>query len=369
MRFLFVVPPFPGHVNPLVAVAAELRSAGHAVAWSGAPEVVEPLAGEPVLRAAVPPVPARPDGLQGFAALKFLWEQVLVPLAEAMAPGVAAAVREFGPDVVVADQQAFAGALVAERLGVAWATSASTSSELADPLAGLPKLVRWRADLLADLGERLGASVPDPRFSPRLVLAFSTAELAGPDHPEVTFVGPALGPRPEVDFPWPELDPSRALVPVTLGTVNAGAGFLAECATALRERAGRVQAVIADPAGTLEAPGALVRRSLPQLALLARASAVVCHGGHNTVCEALYHGLPLVVAPIRDDQPVIAEQVVTAGAGVRLRFARARASHIGAAVDQVLDDPQYRTAARRVADSFRTAGGAPAAAAALEAVG
>ena len=43
----------------------------------------------------------------------------------------------------------------------------------------------------------------------------------------------------------------------------------------------------------------------------------VTHGGHNTVCEALAHGLPLVVAPIRDDQPTVAAQVVQAGAGVR----------------------------------------------------
>ncbi|MFF0147466.1 MGT family glycosyltransferase [Amycolatopsis sulphurea] len=363
MRFLFVVPPFPGHVNPLVAVAAELRTRGHVVAWTGAPES---LAGEPVLPCGTIPFPPRPDGLQGFAALKVLWEKVLVPLAEAMAPGVEAAIEQFRPDVVVADQQAFAGALVAQRLGVPWATSASTSSELADPLSALPKVAQWRADLLAALAQRLGAPVVDPRFSPRLVLAFTTAALAGECPAGVTFAGPALGARPEVDFPWQDLDPARALVLVTLGTVNTGAVFLAECAAALRERSDRVQAVIADPSGTLDAPGALVRRSIPQLDVLARAAAVICHGGHNTVCEALGHGLPLVVAPIRDDQPMIADQVVTAGAGVRLRFGRAKAAQLGKAVDQVLDDPRYRAAAGRVAESFRAAGGAPAAADALE---
>jgi hypothetical protein len=33
------------------------------------------------------PLPPRPPELRGFAALRFLWEEVLVPLAEAMAPG------------------------------------------------------------------------------------------------------------------------------------------------------------------------------------------------------------------------------------------------------------------------------------------
>ncbi|MGW2936754.1 hypothetical protein ACWDA7_33965 [Streptomyces sp. NPDC001156] len=74
-----------------------------------------------------------------------------MPLAEAMAPGVRAAVESVRPEVVVADQQAFAGALVAERLGVPWTTSATTSAELVDPLAGLPRVKEHLDGLLADL--------------------------------------------------------------------------------------------------------------------------------------------------------------------------------------------------------------------------
>ena len=96
--------------------------------------------------------------------------------------------------------------------------------------------------------------------------------------------------------------------------------------------------------------------------------AVVCHAGHNTVCESLAHGLPLVVAPIRDDQPVVASQVVRAGAGVRVRYGRMSAKSLREAVLSVLGDPSYRRAAERVRDSFRAAGGARAAADALEAL-
>ena len=69
---------------------------------------------------------------------------------------------------------------------------------------------------------------------------------------------------------------------------------------------------------------------------------MVTHGGHNTVCEALAHGLPLVVAPIRDDQPIIAEQVVAAGAGVRVKFGRVSTEGLRAAIDRVLTDPDLR---------------------------
>ncbi|KUO10062.1 glycosyltransferase [Streptomyces sp. DSM 15324] len=377
-RFLFVVPPLVGHVNPTVGVAAELVARGHRVAWvCPEPELVARLAGaDAVVLACAGTGPGeRPAGLRGPEALKFLWEWYLLPLAEAMAPGVRAAVREFRPDVVVADQQAFAGAFTAERLGLPWATSATTSAEFTDPLAGLPKVREWVDGRLAALRAAIGdpLRVTDPRFSPHLVLAFSTPELAGPAE-GVRWVGPSVTARPETPgFPWEWLDAGRATVLVSLGTANADAGgrFLDVCRTALRERADRVQALIVDPGGTLGAAtddkDVLVVPSVPQLALLRRGvDAVVCHAGHNTVCEALWHGVPLVVAPIRDDQPVVAGQVVDAGAGVRVRFGRVTAERLGAALDAVLHGPAHRAAAERIGSAFRAAGGAPAAADHLE---
>jgi UDP:flavonoid glycosyltransferase YjiC (YdhE family) len=94
--------------------------------------------------------------------------------------------------------------------------------------------------------------------------------------------------------------------------------------------------------------------------------AVVSHGGHNTVCETLAHGIPLVVAPIRDDQPIVAQRVAEAGAGTRFKFGRDRAADIQAASTEVLDNPDYRMAAERLRASFGSAGGSNAAAAALE---
>lgn len=369
-RFLVVVPPFTGHVNPVLGVAAELRSRGHAVAWVGDETV---LPGDwPVYGCGRAPLTPRPPELRGFAALKHLWEQVLAPLAEWMAPTVARAIAEFAPDVVLADQQALAGALIAERAGLVWATSATTSSELTDPLAAVPKAGQWLAGVIAALRQRLNTpGTTDPRFSPRLVLAFTSAELAGEPAVPVRFVGPVPRPVESTEFPWARLDPARAQVLVTMGTANTDATgrFLRECVAALRTRPG-LQAVVADPDHVLsdvEDDDDLVRLPwLPVPALLPHVSAVICHAGHNTVCEALAQAVPLVLAPIRDDQPIIAQQVANAGAGVRLRFTHARAEHIGKALDQILTDPAYATAAVRIRDSFTAAGGAPAAATALE---
>ncbi|MGW7749970.1 glycosyltransferase [Streptomyces violaceusniger] len=386
-RFLFVVPPLVGHVNPTLGVAAELTARGHQVAWAGMPEVVGRLTGQgaTVYHCAGPVLGEggadRPPDVRGPAALRFLWERFLVPLAEAMAPGVAKAIEEFRPDVVIADQQTVAGGLVAERLGVRWATSATTSAEFTGALDGLPKIDAWLDGQMDEVRGRIGdpESTADPRFSPDLVLAFTTEELAGRPAragDRIRYVGPSIAERPATtDFPWEWLDPARLAVLVTLGTANtdAGARFLTECREAVRARAGRFQTVIVDPEGVLAPDGpddsdVLVRRYVPQLPLLERVSAVVCHAGHNTVCETLWHGVPLVVAPIRDDQPVVAAQVVDAGAGVRVRFGRARAAGLGEALDTVLYEPGYRIAAERVGASFRAAGGAVAAAGHLEAL-
>ncbi|MFD9356029.1 glycosyltransferase [Streptomyces sp. NPDC060031] len=385
MKVLFVVPPLAGHVNPTVAVAAELASRGHEIAWTGP---AGPLARLLPAHAGILPAGERAGGgyadlhtrwrdLRGVGALRFLWEEALIPLARAMVPGVTEAARTFGPDLVVADQQALAGPVVARRLGIPWATSASTSAELTRPFADFPRVGEWVAGqiggLLAEFGDGAvagsAASDWDPRFSERLVLVFSTPELVGRAEdfpPHYAFVGPAFGARPAgPGFPWQALDPARQRVLVSLGTLNqeAGSRFYGAVLAAAERLADRVQLVLVAPASLIgSAPGNVLHlERVPQPALLPHLDAVVCHAGHNTVCEALAHGLPLVVAPIRDDQPIVARQVVEAGAGVRVRFGRARAEELRDALTAVLDETGPRRAARRIQASFAAAGGAAAA--------
>jgi MGT family glycosyltransferase len=290
-----------------------------------------------------------------------------------MMAGVGAAALEFRPDVLVVDQQALAGAVVARQLGLPWATLATTSAELADPLADWPLVAEAlhgaRVALQVEAGiPEWAARQGDLLFSPHLVLAFTTDALVGggqtfPSH--YHFVGPATKGRIEVDdFPWSWLDASRPAVLVSLGTVNVleGERFFAVAATALASLP--VQAVmVAPPELVPDPPGnILVRSRVPQLALLRRVQAVVSHGGHNTVCESLAAGLPLVLAPIRTDQPIVADQVVRAGCGIRVSFGRVDAAELGAAIKRALTDPALRAAADVVRRSFAASAGAAGAA-------
>jgi MGT family glycosyltransferase len=376
----------------------------------GPPVVVAPLlpadalllpAGEELGRDTVATVRDRATGMRGPAAFKFLWEEFLLPLARLTAPGIDRAVDEFRPDILIADQQAIAGAIVARRRGITWVTSATTPAELSRPFEALPKVGEWVRTLLLDIQLEMGveralAFEGDLRFSDQLILAFTTEALMGiasAGVPAATaFVGPALGGRPPTtDFPWEWLRDDAASVLVSLGTVNVGAGdrFFSAVLEALDgltlpmvSEGGDggdggdggvtrpVQAVVVAPPDVLgpAPPNVLVRESVPQLELLSHLDAVVSHGGNNTVCESLLHGLPLVLAPIRDDQPIVAEQVVEAGAGLRVRFGRVKAGELRAVLTTVLSDPRYRESAGRIQDSFRVAGGAETAARRLAAL-
>jgi MGT family glycosyltransferase len=382
-----VVPPLTGHINPTVAVGAELAARGHEVAWAGHPAVLPPLLplGARVFPVAgdasgARPGEARPGEMRdprrppvGPDALKFVWANLVMPLARAMLPGVADAVARFAPHLVVADQQAIAGAVAARQAGAVWVTSATTPGELLRP-PGMHRVEPWVREQMTAFQRACGVSDPvDLRFSDRLVLVFTTAALIGDTRrfgAQYAFTGPVLARRPDrgSSFPWEWLDPARRHLLVTLGTLSGAAWprFIPAVLDALADLGGELQAVLAAPPAAQAPPHILFAGHVPQLALLPHMSAVVCHGGQNTVNEALAHGVPLVVAAMRHDQPMIARQVADAGAGIALRFDQLRATELRDAVRAVLGDPSYRAAAGAVRDSFAAAGGARAAADRLE---
>lgn len=368
-RFLFVALPLSGHLNPMLAIGQALVHNGHEVAWCGPESVLRPLVG--------PHVPVHPTGVRtyrrpadtGMAGLAALWDGYLIPFTRFILDPVDAAVTAYQPDVVVAEQYALAGGLVAHRRGVPWATVCTGALELAPPpeLPGFADLV---ADRVAKVVAMAGESV-DPRFSPHLVIALTTRGLMGgaplPDRCVLT--GAVLGDRLNTpDFPWQVWDPDRRHVLVTVGTLvgHLIGDFYQRMAAALAPMAEEVQAVFVTSgvAGDSFPDNVIAVDLVPMLDLLPRLDAVVCHAG-GVVHEALAHGVPLVVAPVRAEQVAVARQVVDAGAGIEVSILEASANQLAAAVRAVLDEPGYRRQAGRIADEFAAAGGAGAAAAAL----
>jgi MGT family glycosyltransferase len=381
LKILFVVPPWTGHVNPTVSVARRLAANGHEVAWAGHTSWIGRLLPEGARVFDLGDVPwsalalERSRTMRHLESLRFLWESLLVPLARQMVAPVTRVIDAWAPDLVVVDQQAIGGALAVRRLGRRWASFCTTSASVIDTLAILPKVKAWVGEQLGALEDEAGlARIESPDLSPESVIVFSTDALVGatdafPSH--YHFVGPSIADRPDATpFPWERLDPARKKIYVSLGTVSLDRerrfyDLVAEAAIGAPWQL----VMVAPPGWSGGPPDAIVQPRVPQLALLRHVHAVVSHGGHNTVCETLARGLPLVVTPIRDDQPVIADQVTKAGAGVRLHFGRLTPRSIREAIDRVLTEPSYTAAAERVRDSFARAGGDARAAQLLEQLG
>lgn len=180
------------------------------------------------------------------------------------------------------------------------------------------------------------------------------------------FVGPSIAPRREAETSeWGAESPSASSSPmvyISLGTLfNANAAFYRHCFEAFGSTDLRVVMSIGttiDPA-TLGPPPAnvVVRPYVPQLEVLQRASAFVCHGGMNSVSESLYYGVPLVVVPQMGEQDIVGRRVEALGAGLRLSRDDVTAERLRDATRRVLSEPRFRQGAALVQRSFREAGG------------
>jgi len=373
-RFLFVPVPVVARLWPAVAIGDALAADGHEVAWCGPESNLGPLLGPGATIYPTGKRSYREFHQSGTAAVRELWDEYVVPLNRFIQGPVDRAVAEYQPDVVVADQYALAGALAAYKQGVRWASLCAGVLELTPP-AGEPGLQEFVRSRLQQAWERAGLPADDRvdlRFSPYLVIATTSAALTGPvPMPDnCVLVGAALGPRrTDPGFDWDWLDPGRRHVLITAGTLSAHLvhGFVPRMMAALEPMAGRVQAVLNASAELLPdpPPHVLVTPRIPMLELMPRLDAVVCTGGQSTVNEALVYGVPLVVAPIRLGELSVAEQVTRAGAGIAVSFAEATPAQLAAAVKALLDEPGYRTQARRIGGEFAVAGGTGTAAARL----
>lgn len=174
---------------------------------------------------------------------------------------------------------------------------------------------------------------------------FTTAHLP----PNVRYVGPQLD-DPSWAGDWHDAaDETRPLVLVALSSIYQNQ---TETLTRIAAALGRlpVQGVVTT--GRAVSPRAVpapanvrVVQTAPHGQVLPQAAAVVTHAGHGTVLKALAAGVPLVCLPMGRDQKDNTARVLRLGAGVRVDRT-APPGRIAAAVLRVLEDPQYRSAAR-----------------------
>ena len=368
-RVVFLGVPAWGHVNPTLGVVAELVRRGHAVTYH---------CGEPH-RAAIEATGA------GFCAYEPGWIQndmphdgdvvglgrVIGEAARRIRPALAAELRRQPADVIVHDSLALWGKELAAELDVPAVCSTTTLvfdrrvalsrpellARIAAQHARQPKALVEIRGLFEMLSNREPLNLV---YTSRAFQPFGDTYDA-----RFAFVGPVLRDEAPLD---PELASLDSPIYVSLGTLFNDRRAIFRAAAEGLSRLGHP--VVISTGGRLDPdtlgplPSDVIARAwVPQLGILRRASLAVTHAGMNSVNEALYFDVPLVLLPQAADQTWVAHRVAELGAGVVVRDPDA--DLLRSAARRALDDAAIRSAARAIGGTLRDAGGAQHAADAI----
>ncbi|WP_020652233.1 glycosyltransferase [Massilia niastensis] len=414
-HFAVVGPAFPSHYSALAALAAELADHGHRISFLHRPDagafLDDPRMGfhaighdshPPGTLAGAMRRAANPGGPLGL-------RRVIADMAsgtDMLCRELPGAFHRLGVDAVIADQMEAAGGLVAEALGlpfVSVANSLPVNREPGIPLPVMPfahgedaralrivegstRVYDWmmapHRRVIEAHARRFGLGrrgMLHECLSPLAQVSQTVAEFEFPRRalpPHFYHVGPlrrmaAPGAR---DQAMPQVDPGRPFVFASLGTMQGHRyGLFKRIALACRRL--DVQLLLAHCGGldarharALERLGATwVCAFAPQLAALERADAVVSHAGSNTVMDAIAACTPMLALPIAFDQPGAAARIAHRGIGLCASARFATAAQLAGKLRRLLDEPEFARRMAPMAESIRQAGGAPRAAAIIEA--
>ncbi len=156
--------------------------------------------------------------------------------------------------------------------------------------------------------------------------------LAGTFDRRFKFVGPSIIPRDEDrDFPLDKFGTQPVLY-ISLGSVVQDIpSFYDICLTAFGHQPCQVIIVVGDnfhrdSYGPIPENIAMFAH-VPQLAVLQHTDIFITPGGMNSVMEALYYAVPMVVIPFRDEQMITAKRVEKLGLGIVGTSLRSTTAH------------------------------------------
>lgn len=374
----FYAPAAAGHVNPTLALAAELVRRGHRVTYATTGTYATRVARTGAEVVAVTSTWEDRDGLstpqmhgREFARAMNL----LLTETKAMLRQLDGAPR---PDLVVHDgTMCWWGRILARRWQVPsveiWPNLVSNEHwsmarryTTFNPLSPSFLLIAVR---LGAFLRRAGAGDLQPFLrgdgsGARLVTLPRAFQYAGDTFTgDYTFVGPLLTDRADQGDWRPSGDLPVLLV--SLGTAyNNAPGFHR---TVLESAAGRPwQVVLAtggvDPSALGPVPANVeVHRHVPQLAVLRHARAFVTHAGMGGTMEGLHFRVPMVAIPQMAEQRANADRIAELGLGTVLPPDQVTADTLWNAVERVAADPYVRERLTWMHHEITAAGGTPAA--------
>lgn len=384
-RIVFFCIPAHGHTNPTLGVVRELISRGHEVLYYSYKPFREKIEAAGAAFFACDEFDAELRLTKEEAARLgsdlALSTRVLVDTTLSLDDMVCRDMKRLQPDCIVADSMAVWGKAVAGKLGIPFVSSTTTFAFNQHSAKVMKQSFR---ELLAMLISMSKAQKQVKRLQNKGYPVKNVLEMISNDadtdtivytSPEFqpcsetfsekyAFVGPSIRP---VEIPVEKT--REKLVYISMGTVNnAMLPLYKDCIRALGD--GDYQLILSagnqvDLAAFGDLPENVeVYSSVDQIAVLEQADVFLTHCGMNSVSEALYFGVPLLMLPQTKEQQGVAERVRQLGAGILLE--ETTSERIRQSVENLLGKPEYRESAQAVRESFRRCGSAKAAADKIE---
>ena len=337
-----------------------------------------------------------------------LIKNMLMPVLRDSYVDLTAAVQ--GADLLVSHILTYTAPLVAEKTGVAWASTylqpVGLFSAYDPPILAqarylskvrflgpvFHKFVFWLAKKscagLARPWHRLRAELGLPRTSnnplfegsqsPDLVLAMFSPEFAKKqsDWPAHSIVSgfpffdtdDQAGMSPELRQFLDEGPPPIVFTLGSSGVLNAGSFF--DCSAAAAEKLGQRAVLIVgrEPGNTPKSlpKGVIACEYVPFAQLFPRASLIVHIGGVGTTALAMQSGIPMLIIPQAHDQFDNAARVTRLGIGRKLLRKRFTSENLVRELQILLNDEQYARTAARIGEAVRRENGVSNACDALE---
>jgi MGT family glycosyltransferase len=414
-RILFGSIPLWGHISPTIAVAQKLMNMGHIVAYASHPDM-----NNDMKKANISLIDTfRWQDLMIYlnkiaylGKMRFFWKLfverkffrsyfVLVDGLEQGINDFLKVIDEWKPDVCVFDVFFHPGMIAAEIRHIPFASScASTftlpSKDLLPYSFGFPsykKKMTWEEKLknnfwqdycnrnkkfVNKIRKKHNLEPTQCRFfdsySPYLYLAYTTSafEFERSDLlPQVYFIGPSVSKmtgNTSVDFPWDWID-DKPIVYLTMGTIFPSKKIIDMVIKASADAPWKLIVSVGKNLNITEnwpviPKNVLIRNWVYHPELFKKTNLIVCHGGSNTVEEALMSGLPILSIPQQFDHFETAQRVVEAGAGLRIDPSKVTVTGIRSAISELLKEASYRENSRKVGADFSKCDG-PASAATL----
>lgn len=388
-KAIFFNIPAQGHINPSLPVILAMVQRGEQIIYVNSEETrvqIEPTGAQFVAYPASSDARFRgltQSGNDGDLPGNML---ALVQLAEQLMPWVFDLLEREKPDYVIFDSLCSWAKQATERLGVRNAGILSTLAlapgamppmspimilnTLRQAIPRFPLYWQTARRMYQKFGVKGVGLFGAVMSTGQINIVFTSADFQpGADKlgSHFKFVGPSIAERPNsVEFPFEQIT-RQPVIYISLGTINnENLAFYRQCFEAFSDYPGQfiLSAGKRTDLKTLEPIPAnfIVRNFVPQLEVLQRTDLFITHGGMNSVHEGLWYNVPLVVIPQQVEQAIVSQQVVRTGAGVALGgkppYGQVTVEELRHAIGHIMQHgAQYRSAAKKLGDSFRAAGG------------